>query len=894
MSSKEIIWHNSSCVQTLQELKSSEDGLLFDEVKKRLIKYGRNELPRKKSITKLELIIDQFKSVLIYVLLFAGLFSLLFGEIVDAWVIFAAILMNAIVGFIQENKAQKALKKLRETISPQAKVLREGKGQEIPTKDLVPGDIIMIQAGDKVPADARILEEKDLETIEASLTGEPQTIQKDKEILEKGTVLAERKNMLYMGTIISRGRGKAVVVATGINTQIGQIAKLVSEIKEELTPLQKNLNSFSKNLSLIILSLCLVILITGLIRGNEFAIMFNTAVAVAVSAIPEGLAVAVTVILAIGMQRILKKKALVRKLLAAETLGSITLICTDKTGTLTIGEMRVVEVVTSSYQINVITGTPKISQAGLEEGFDLIKIGMLCNDAIVQEENQDLTATQVLGSGTEKALMLAGMQIGMKLSDLNKQYPRLDEILFDSEKKYMATLHPLDKEHNLIYFKGAPELIIDSATHVQVGGRAERITQQKRKELSQRFQKLSKEGLRVLAFAYREISKKVTDFESLEKPLEKVTLVGFIGIKDPLRDDVKETLVLIKKAGIKIVIITGDNKLTAKAIAQELELNIKDENILEGSQMSKLTDEELEKKVKDIKIYARVTPKDKFRIVQAWQKCGEAVAMTGDGINDAPALKQADIGVALGSGSEVAKQTANLVLLDNHIKTIAAAIEQGRVIYDNIKKVILYLLSDSFSEVIIIFGSLFFGFPLPLLPAQILWINLITDGFPSIALTVEPGEKELMSESPERRKRPILDTERRILIMVISLVTGLSSLGLFYYYWKFVGDIDLARTVAFTVLGIDSLLYVFSCRTLRHSIFHSHFFRNKPLLLGVLAGASLQLIAIYSPIFQNILRTVPLSLNEWSLILMVSFAVILVIELIKWIFITLRRSKTDK
>jgi len=881
---KEILWHNLTVQQTLRELKSSVLGLTNVEVNKLKIKFGENILPHKKPLSKLEIVINQFKSVLSYVLIIAGLISLGLGEVIDAGVIFTAVFINVIVGYIQENKAHNALEKLRQLVSPKAKVIREGVEQLISAKELAPGDIIVVEPGDKIPADARLIEGQDLETIEAALTGEPQTVEKGAEILAQGTILAERSNMLYMGTAVSRGRGKAVVVGTGLQTQLGKIAQLVRDVKEEPTPLQKKLNRFSRNLSIFILCLSAVLFFTGILRGNDILVMFNTAVAVAVAAIPEGLVVAVTVILAIGMQRILKKQALVRKLVAAETLGSTTVICTDKTGTLTEGEMRVVEIVTSSQKIEVMTGLPQATKVGLEEAISLIECGLICNDAAVQQTGADLRDWQVLGSGTERALVLAGAQMGVNYTEVLTKHPRLDEILFDSSIKYMATLNA-GGPNNIIFFKGAPELILNAATKVLVSNHEEKIYQSGRKELKDKYEKLSKAGLRVLALGYKNIDKTIVKLIGLDEVLSEIVLIGFVGIKDPLRPDVKETLAATAASGLRTVIITGDNKLTARSIAKELALAIDDENILEGEQLAKMDDQELEKQVKKIKIYARVTPQDKLRIVQAWQKRGEVVAMTGDGINDAPALKRADIGIALGSGTDVAKETASLVLLNNHFKTILAAVEQGRIIYDNIKKVVLYLLSDSFSEIIIIFGSLLTGLPLPLWPTQILWINLVTDGLPNVALTVEPGETEVMRESPQERNKPILDPERRLLIGTISLITGITSLGLFYYFWKIIGNLDLARSVVFAALGIDSLLYVFSCRTLRHSIFHYHFFKNRYLLLAVLAGAILQVSAFYVPILQKILKTVPLGWSEWSIILAVNAFVILVIEVIKFIFI---------
>ncbi|PIT90475.1 MAG: ATPase [Candidatus Komeilibacteria bacterium CG10_big_fil_rev_8_21_14_0_10_41_13] len=878
--------HSLSIKQVFEQQKTSFFGLTEEEAEKRLRNFGLNELPKEKPLSSLQIFFLQFKSTLVYILIIAGLISLALGEEVDAYVIFLAVLINVVVGFIQENKAQNALNKLKELVILEAKVIRQDLTKIVRANGLVPGDIIVLEAGDKITADARLIEAKELETSEAALSGESQSIKKQVEKLDRGVVLAERSNMVYTGTVVLKGRAKAVVVATGEKTQLGQIAGMIKDIKEEQTPLQKKLSKFSLNLGVIILVLSFVILITGLFTGESFLVMFNTAVAVAVAAIPEGLVVAVTVILALGMKSLLKKQTLVRKLVAAETLGSTTVICTDKTGTLTEGEMRVTEVVTDSDGLDLINESQKIIKQSLGESFLLMQIAMLCNDATIQNENSDLKNWQILGSSTEKALLLAGAQIGLKKSSLNEKYPRLDEVPFDSERKFMATLHRHDG-HNIVYLKGAPEIMLEKSNFVLQDDKEVKIYSDKRKELKSKYERLSRQGLRVLGFAYLKTPK---DFQEIkinrpEEYLENLVLVGFVGIKDPLRPMVKETLESTAKAGIKSVIITGDNVMTARAIAEELGIKVDEQNLATGKDLIRWDDKELARKVKKIKIYARVTPNDKLRIVKAWQSHDEVVAMTGDGVNDAPALKQADVGIALGSGSAVTKETADLVLLDNGYHIILAAVERGRVIYDNIKKVVLYLLSDSFSEVILIFLSLFFGLPLPLIPVQILWINLVTDGFPHMALTLEPEEKEVMDEPPQELNKPILDFERKLLIAVISLVTAFTSLGLFYFFWKVMDDLELARTVTFASLGIDSLLYVFSCRTLRHSIFHSHFFRNRYLLVAVAMGAVLQLAAIYLPLFQNLLRTVPLGWMEWSVVLSVSGLVILLIEMIKWIFI---------
>ena len=760
METKEIIWHSLTVAEAFKELKTKTLGLTEEQAGLRRQKFGFNELPKKSRQTKLKIFLTQFNSVLVYILLFAALISFFLGEHIDVYVILAAVIVNVSVGFVQENKAQTALHKLSQLAAPKVRVIRNGRELIMPARQLVPGDIINIQAGDILAADARLFEAVELEISEAPLTGESIPVQKQFQPLEKGRALAERAIMVYSGTSVIRGKGRAMVTATGLKSQIGQIAGLLSQVEEEITPLQKKLDIFSKNLGIFILILSALLLVVGTLTGRGFLVMFNTSVAVAVAAIPEGLLVAVTVILALGMQSILKKQALVRRLVAAETLGSTTVICTDKTGTLTLGEMRVTEIVTESHELELSKNSAADNLLGLSEIFWLLKIGILCNDAIIQ--NDTLNESRVLGSATESALLLAGLQVGLKQSHLSAEYPRLSELTFSSERKFMATLNGGPAGRKLILIKGAPEKIMAVSAFIQTGDRPIKIYKDKREEINNKFIKLSRKGLRVLALAYKFVDQDTRSLSADADFLNDFIWVGLVGIKDPLRPLVKETLIKTTRAGIKTVIITGDNKITAKTIALELGLPADDKHIMEGADLLKLDDETLQAKVAEIKIYARVTPADKLRIVEAWQKRGEVVAMTGDGVNDAPALKRADVGIALGSGSDVAKSAADLILLNNGFSTIVAAVEQGRVIYDNIKKVILYLLSDSFSEVILIFLSIILGWPLPLLATQILWINLVTDGFPSMALTLEPEENEIMNEPPQARRKPILYFERRL------------------------------------------------------------------------------------------------------------------------------------
>ncbi len=884
----EHAWYKLPQAKIFELLKTRKTGLTDQEVAARQRKYGSNTLPQDKRATWVILLLKQFQSSLIYILLFAAGVSLLLNDYVDMYVILAAVLLNVIVGFIQENRAMKAMDKLRRVVEFSTLVLRDSRELKINVADLVPGDVVLIQPGDKVPADVRLIEAEQLRVNEARLTGESNPVVKSTETLHNELVLADRLNMAFMGTVVTGGVGRGVVCAIGLETEIGQIAKMIKETKEEQTPLQKKLNSLSKLIGGSVLLICLGVFLLGLLTGRAFIEMFTTSVAIAVAAIPEGLAVVVTVILAIGMQRILKQQGLVRKLVAAETLGSTTVICTDKTGTLTEGEMRVVRVITNNHDLEATGDKFKthLKETGDQTSFiTALKIGVLCNDAHIENEFSPLHEWKIFGNPTEKALILAGSEVGLSRHVLEKIHPRLAEIPFNSERKYMVTLQGWSKTHHLIYIKGAPEKILEMSWRIDVDGQIEQLTPQQREKIKKRFEHLSNEGLRIIALAFKSTSAETAELKEAPGLLEDFVFAGLMGIQDPLRPEAKETIRQCKEAGIGIAMITGDHRLTAQSIARELGLPSKMENILQGDELAKMNATQLQKRVKKVSVYARVTPKDKLRIVDALQANGEVVAMTGDGLNDAPALRSADIGVSLGSGTDIAKETANLVILDNNFKTIVAAVRQGRVLFENIKKVVLYLMSDSFSEVIIITGALVLGIPLPLVAAQILWINLVGDGLPNMALTVEPEERHIMQESPIRRNAPILDTEMKTLVAVISAVTGLVTLGLFYYFWKSTGDLSLARTIAFTSVGIDSLIYVFSCRSLRIPIIKKNPFSNPWLVYAVIGGIILQIAAIYFGPLQNVLRTVPLTLDHWLVIGTAVIFVILLIEVIKYLFL---------
>ena len=801
----------------------------------------------------------------------AGVITLVLNEYTDTIVIFGAVFLNTIVGYFQESKANQALNKLKKVLKIKTIVFRDGQEKEITQEKLVPGDVIFLKAGYKVPADARIIESHNLRLNESVLTGEWLAAKKNKEVLPAKTPLADRDNMTHLGTIIEDGWGKAVVTEIGLKTEIGQLAQLVKETKEKKTPYQRKLARFSKIIGLIIVIICLAIFIEGMFTGGEFVEMFEIAIAVAVAAIPEGLPIAMTVILALGTQRILKRKGLVRKLASAETLGSTSIILTDKTGTLTKAKMEVSGIYTESNSHMLA-----------------LKIALLCNESFIENFEEPMEKWIIRGRPTEKALLLAAIQSGLSKRELEAEQPKIDQFLFEPTYKYAATLCQLtpNTEDNILYLVGAPEKVLSMSSYLDSHGQKRDLLLTDFKKLKNKYESLAKQGLRVIAVAYQKTKNQKIEPAEEEKN-KKMVFVGFFALHDPIRKEIKEAIQLCRQAGMKPIIVTGDHRLTARAVAEKLGFKLKREYILEGKDLDRMSDKEFKKKFKDIQIYARVEPAQKLKIVQAWQQNGEVVAMTGDGINDTPALKQADIGLALGSGTDMAKEVADLVLLTDNFSIIVAAIEEGRAIIDNIRKVITYLLSDSFTEVILIGVSMLLGWPLPILAVQILWVNLIEDSLPNVALAFEPKEKGLMKQKPQGQDIPLLTKEMKTLIFIIGLLTDVFLLGLFFYLLKY-SDYSLAhiRSVIFAGLAIDSLFYVFSCKSLRRNLWHINPFSNKFLIGAWLFGLLMLMAALYLSPFQDLLRTVPLTVFDWQLLLSLGLINMALIEATKWYFIT--------
>lgn len=852
-------FYRKSVSEIFKLLKSSPQGLSAEEAERRLLEYGPNELPTERPPSPLYLLFSQLKSPLVYVLLFAALVAVFLRDLANAVFILLIVVLNTAVGFFQEFRSERSLEELKRILVPYALIRRRGKEETIAASQIVPGDILVLRSGFKVPADGRLFKSVDLEISEALLTGEAAAVKKTSGAFRAKRVLGERKNMVFAGTEIVSGHGLAVVTATGAGTEMGRIARLIKTTVERATPLQQKLAHFGRLLSLAIVSLTLILFFIGLLVGRPPAEIFLLAVTVAVASIPEGLLVALTIILTVGMQRILKRKALVRKLLAAETLGSTTVVCVDKTGTLTEGKMAVVR-----WEA-IDQGLARLASA-------------LCNN---------------LSNPTEMALWQRLKELDhfdpQKMVEGNK---RLAEIPFSSRRKFMATLNlvtattegggsdPKGEARPYIFAKGAPEEIL-AWCKMGIG---------EREEWEKLVEAWGEEGLRILALASKEVQSQKSKVKSPDEFLSLevgsgFTFLGLSGFSDPIRSGVKKAFEECREAGIRVVVITGDYRATAEKVLSDLGRAVSAAEIVEGRELENLSDLELGKGIKKVKLFARTTPEQKLRIVEALQAAGEVVAMTGDGVNDAPALKKADIGVVVGSGTEVAKETGDLVLLDDNFRTIVAAVEEGRNIFGNLRKVITYLLSGGFSEIILVAGSLFFGLPFFILPAQVLWINIIADGLPALALAFEEREKHLMRSPPLSRSEPILNVEMKVLIFIIGLSTDLLLLLLALVVFRFSGDLAYTQTIVFVALGTNSLFYVFACRSLRRSFREINPFRNHYLNLAVVVGFTFLVLAVYLPPFNLLLRTEFLGALTWLFLLGLGLVNFLAVEAGKWFFI---------
>ncbi len=882
-----------------------------EQVNENRQKYGTNELQTKKKKSTFVKFLEQFKDFMIIVLIIAAIISGVVGYIegegiTDSIIILIVVILNAVIGVIQENKAEKSLEALQKLSAHVSKVIRNGKMEVIPAKELVPGDIVVLDTGDYVPADLRIIEAVNLKSQEASLTGESVPVEKSANTIEQEEVdLGDRENMLFSSSLITYGRGKGIVVETGMNTEVGKIAGIINSAEETQTPLQEKLNKLGKTLGIAALVICAIIFVIGLLYGKDPIEMFMTAVSLAVAVIPEGLAAVSTIVLAIGVQRMVKRHAIVKKLPAVETLGSTTVICSDKTGTLTQNKMTVEKIFYNGKLLDAKEVKQNIDK-NLEK---LVYISMLCNDTKISANNE------LTGDPTETALVDMGFNLQFEKNIYDKN-PRIKEIPFDSDRKLMTTVNKINNKYVVLTKGGVDELLARCNKYLYDGEERNDLENYK-KVITKNNEDMAKDALRVLSMAYKEIDHEPTD-EEMKDIEQDLIYVGMVGMIDPPRLEVKDAVDKCKKAGIKTVMITGDHKITAIAIAKSLGILQSEEEALTGAELEKMSDEDLTKNIRKYSVYARVSPEHKVRIVKAWQANGEIVAMTGDGVNDAPALKTADIGCAMGIvGTDVSKEAADVILTDDNFATIVSSVEEGRRIYDNILKAIQFLLSSNVGEVITLFvailitpllGNLFgidINLIVPLLPIHILWINLVTDSLPALALAVDPPQKDVMDRKPNKNKsvftkgmiwrivyQGILIGVITIVAFIVGLATPDENLPVIEGLTNEEIKVEIGQTMAFCVLAFSQLVHVFNVRDNKTSIFKTGIFSNKQLILAVLASAALMLGILLIPALRHVFSIPVLPVGNILEIVVLSLMPLIVVELFK--LIKINTSKSEK
>jgi Ca2+-transporting ATPase len=870
--------------EVLRTLQSDLQGLSEEEAELRLRKSGYNEFKKRKRVSPLQIFLAQFRNIFVIMLLIAITISVIVGwyevqaaaelrvvieTYVDAIAIGAIVVINVVVGFVQEYRSEKAMEAMEKMIAPKARVLRGGRDVVIPAREVVPGDILVLETGDRTAADGRLLEVVDLSVDEAILTGESTPVSKNTSALAAEIPVADRKNMVFMGTHATYGRGRAVVTSTGMNTQFGKIAEMVQVVEKGEILLKLKLDRFAKKLGIVVVIASIAILLIDLVRIGRIGIeIFMISVALVVSAVPEGLPAIVTVTLALGARELAKRNAIVRRLASVETLGSTTVICSDKTGTLTKGEMTVSKIFVNNQMVEV-TGAGYEPKGGFyRDGISinpaedqhlalLLEIGVLCNNAHYDE-------TRIIGDSTEGALIVVAAKSGIQKNYVEKQHPRKGEIPFSSERKRMTTIHDMSDGHRFAYMKGSAETVLQLCERVYQNGREIRLSKKRRDEILSKNEEMASQALRVLGMAYKVIPQQLTEYNegSVENNL---IFVGLAGMIDPPRDEAKKAITSCEQAGIVTVMITGDHKLTAMAVAEELGI-MKGGLTFTGEELNDISDEEFERVVEDVSVYARVSPEHKLRIVRALKKKGHIVAMTGDGVNDAPALKQADIGIAMGiAGTDVTKEASDMILADDNFATIVEAVEGGRIIYDNIRKFIRFLLALNFTELALIGSFALIGFPLPLLPIMILWLNLVTDGLPAMALSMDPPAEDVMQRPPRSPKEGILHG-MVVFILASSLIQLIAEIGAFWWGFKAVSSVEKARTMTFLVACFYELIVVWNCRSESRNAFKIGFLTNKWLLIAVITSVFSTLAVIYVPTLQFMLQTVTLDLLDWIIV----------------------------
>jgi len=865
-----MIKYYAETIQTTQEKLGVdlEMGLSSQKVLVAREIYGENKLKEKVGKTLGRMIFEQLSDFMIIILIIAAILSIVAGEPVDGGVILGIVILNAVLGITQERKASNALEALKSMAAPKAKVIRQGQIDLIDSSALVPGDLVQLEAGDYVPADLRLVEVVNLKIDESALTGESVSVEKKLVELEEGAAIGDRINSGYMSTIVTYGRGVGIVTATGMATEIGKIATMLNETKESKTPLQEKLNAFGKILGIICLAVSGMIVVLGMMRGEPVLEVFMTAISLAVAAIPEGLPAVVTVVLAMGVTRMVSRHAIMKNLGAVETLGSTTVICTDKTGTLTQNKMTVLKVYDGEEEWQVsgtgygfkgkVTSTTDKAMSVLDQ---LLKVAVLCNDAKIKEE-------AVIGDPTEGALVVLAAKAGYDQSELMAKYPRLEEFPFDSDRKLMSTKHFIDGQVTLLT-KGAPDMILSRTSKIQINGEVRVITEEDQHRILSMNKVYAGQALRVLGYAYKNISEDA----ALQEEEQEMVFVGLTCMIDPPREEAKAAVKLCKKAGIRVVMITGDHIVTAVAIAKKLGIIEHEDEALEGASINTYTDEAFGEKVKHTSVFARVSPEHKVRIVETVKRNKEVVAMTGDGVNDAPALKRADIGIAMGiTGTDVSKEAADMILTDDNFASIVDAVEEGRIIYSNIRKFVGFLLSCNIGEILIIFIAMVSGWAVPLVPIQLLWVNLITDSFPAFALGLEKGEGDIMTYAPRDPEEPIVNRTMKIALIFQSIGLAVAVLGSYRLGFVLAGDVSdeakllVARTFCFTTLIMGEMFRAYSARSEVTSIFSMRIFGNKYLNYSVVGAIGLLFMVVYVPFLQPIFSTTALSLGQLSLV----------------------------
>ncbi len=876
----EVFWHDKEIKDIAQELETDiHHGLNDRQVEERFEKFGYNEIEAKKKRTTLMMLVDQFKDFMIIVLIVAALISFSVGEKTDAIIILAIVLLNAVLGIVQESKAEKSLEALQKLSAPTAKAFRNDRVNVVPAKELVPGDIVYLEAGDLVPADARLIDAANLKIEESALTGESVPVEKDVEKIEGENIpLGDRKNMVFSSSVVTYGRGSAVIVDTGMNTEVGKIAGMIMKEEDKVTPLQQKLEQIGKMLGIAALVICAIIFGVGVLQGREIFEMFLTAVSLAVAAIPEGLPAIVTIVLALGVQRMVTKNAIIRKLPAVETLGGASVICSDKTGTLTQNKMTVVRLATAYGSWDITSEIDKEEKPVIT---NILEKATLCNDSKLEKVDGEWDA---IGDPTETALVIAAANIGKLKKDLEKEKPRVQEVPFDSDRKMMTTIHKEDAGY-VVITKGAPDVLLGRCCNVLTSEDIIGINDDEISKIEEANSMMADQALRVLAVAFKEI-KELPDVVSTETVEEDLTFVGLIGMIDPPREEAKEAVALCRAAGIKPVMITGDHKATAVAIAKELGILEDEAQALTGTELDQLDQAYLNENVEQYSVYARVSPEHKVKIVKAWRSKGHVVAMTGDGVNDAPALKSANIGCAMGiTGTDVAKGAAHMVLTDDNFATIVAAVKEGRGIFANIQKSIQFLLSCNIGEIITLFLAILLYWDAPLLPIHILWVNLITDSLPALALGVEPVEDNVMDRNPRDPKKSLFADGLALYIGIQGIMIGGLTLTAFALGQHFLtvgltaeASLVVARTMAFATLSLSQLVHAFNIRSNR-SLFSVGVFTNRMMLIAFAVSGLLQLSVLTIPVLQDIFKVTTLNGSQWGTVIALSVAPLVLVEI---------------